>query len=131
MPAPERVDHPSKLSDEALYCHCYGHHWWVSGVKKGVLSIRRVPQDRQYYACANGCGTRKRCLIDTEDGNRWGWSMVPGEKYGTTGGWNKEDFIYEWLRRDKLGTPLPVEFEFNGETFSVEKKQSQKRGKVS
>lgn len=129
MPAPLRVDHPSKLSDEALYCHCFGHSWWVSEVKRTAINIGKTPQDRQFYACANGCGCRKRCLIDTSNGDRWAWSTVQGENYGTIGGWTKVDFILEWIHRQVLGAPKRVEFEFNSDTFSLEPKKL--RGKKS
>ena len=131
MPAPSRVDHPSKLSDEALYCHCFGHHWWVSAVKRTAMNIGKTPQDRQYYACANGCLTRKRCLIDTETGERWGWSMTPGENYGTIGGWTKVDFIVEWLGRQATkqlpGMVKQLEFAFNEDTFTFEPKRGKRK----
>lgn len=131
MPAPSRVDHPSKLTDEALYCHCFGHHWWVSQVKRTAMNIGKTPQDRQYYACSNGCKSRKRCLIDTETGERWGWSSTPGENYGTVGGWTKVDFIMEWLHRQATkqlpGMVKQVEFEFNDDTFMFEPKSRGKR----
>ena len=66
-------------------------------------------------------------MIDTEDGDRWAWSMVPGELYGTTGGWIKKDFIREWNHREDIRAPKRVEFEFNEETFSLEKKGRKKK----
>jgi len=122
MPTPERVDHPSKLSNEALYCQAFGHSWWVSMVKRTAVNIGGSPQDRQYYACENGCKCRKRCLVDKETGERWGWSRVAGEKYGTIGGWKKADFIAEWIRRqDEEGVEPPSQaaFQFDDETMSL------------
>lgn len=122
MPAPSKVDHPSKLSKEALYCQAFGHAWWVSRVKRTAINIAGSPQNRQYYACENGCNCRKRCLVDMESGERWGWSRVQGENYGTIGGWKKADFIAEWIRRQEeedIVPPSQLAFIFEDETMSL------------
>jgi hypothetical protein len=83
VPQPQRVENPSELSDEALGCHVLGHLWWVTRAKDAGISIGKEPQKRLYFACRRGCGCTKKCLTDTDDGERWGWSRRQGEKYGT------------------------------------------------
>jgi hypothetical protein len=55
--------------------------------------------------------------------------MVQGENYGTIGGWTKPDFILEWIKRQVLGAPKRVDFTFNEETFSLERKGRRKASK--
>lgn len=124
MPAPTRVDSPSKLSDEALGCHALGHLWWVTRVKEAGISIGKVPQQRRYFACARGCGCLKRCLTDPDDGLRWGWSRTQGENYGTIGGWTKDDMWTEIARREAADPDWKIPgpefgFDFDDDEYEI------------
>jgi hypothetical protein len=60
--------------------------------------------------------------VDTDSGERWGWSRVAGEKYGTIGGWKKADFIAEWIRRQEeedVVPPSQLAFQFDDETMTL------------
>lgn len=124
MPAPERVDHPSKLSDEALGCHALGHIWWVTREKDAGINIAGSPQWRRYYACARGCGCTKRCLFDRANGERWGWSRRQGENYGTIGGWLVNDMWAEITVREDLNPDWEIPgagfgFEFDDDEYEI------------
>lgn len=139
MPQPERVDHPSKLPDEALGCHVLGHVWWVTRIKDAGISIGRVPQQRRYFACARGCGCTKRCLTDSYGADRWGWSRRQGEKYGTIGGWRIDDMWEEVTRREQSDPDWKIPssgfgFEFDDDKYEiivVRKPRKVKRGKAA
>jgi hypothetical protein len=124
MPPPARVEHPSELSDEALGCHALNHLWWVTRIVDAGINIGGEPVYRRYFACARGCGCVKRCLTDTDDGERWGWSRRQGEKYGTIGGWNKADMWQEVYRREQADPEWKIPgpeygFEFDDDEYEI------------
>lgn len=124
MPQPQRVENPSELSDEALGCHVLGHLWWVTRAKDAGISIGKEPQKRLYFACRRGCGCTKKCLTDTDDGERWGWSRRQGEKYGTIGGWVIADFWREVFHRQRANPDWELPgpefgFEFDDDEYEI------------
>lgn len=136
MPAPERVEDPRDLSDEALGCHVLGHIWWVTHEKDVAISIGGDPQKRRYFACARGCGCRKTALTTRRSGRSddWGWSRHQGEKYGTVGGWVKADFWEEVDRREANDPNWEIPgpgfgFEFDETEWQIVARKQRPRGR--
>ena len=108
MAGPKRSSLLSELADEMVWCHAYGHNWDDPPVTETVLLIGKTRQQRQDHICDNGCGCTKGHYIDPASGRRWGWKRSAPDWYGIDGGYTREDFVAEWMRRVASGSKKPI-----------------------